>query len=1084
MSRRSWPPRLRLAVWVLTTALLPAWSAWPAAAQSQTAGPAPQLQAEAIRQIQALVAEKRGRTAAQRKLESHLLHTLLHARGDARLEAVPHLRLLAPDADGTTLVDVRVRTAADVKPTLLALRADKALPVAVHFKTATIRARVPVIALETIAALETVRFVAPARAPFFAHVDSEGDTTHQAIAARATFGTSGAGVKICAISDGVDSLALLQTEGDLPAVDVLAGQAGSGDEGTAMLEILHDLAPDATLGFASGNPDEATFANNIEALRTTSRCDILVDDVEYLSETPFQDTLLADAVNQVTAGGALYFSAAGNEGALDAGTSGTWEGDFHPNGSGSGVLAGVGPLHDFGDGGQSDPVTASAQAVELHWAEPAGAACTDYDLYAVDAAMTTIVDASTSVQDCSQDPVEIMGALSPGERIVVSLFNGSALPMINVRAFRGTLQLATAGSTRGHSAAAAAFSLAAAPAAAGIAAPGYPSGPYPGPFTAAQLPEPFSSDGPRRIFFDVDGNLLPGAPAGVFTSTGGVVRQKPDLTAADGVSTDVTVLARFFGTSAAAPHAAALAALLKSAQATITPTQVRSALTGSAIDLLAPAQIGWDRDTGFGIVMADRALAAIGAPLRFGFALGAITPHGLTGNGDSSIDPGEDWALSIVLKNIGGAGASGIHAMLSSSMPGVAFTTSTAAYPDLAPGAMSAASVPFTFSPYGVSCGAVIPFTLAVTAIGNASPTLLTFALVTGQPGSHVTVHYTGPLVAIPDGGSPPGAGNESPGLPAIASLTASTLGRLAGVAFRFDGATCTTAAGSSTVGVDHTFINDLTFDLQSPAGTSVRILSRIDSDGHNLCQITLSDGASPSIESASSAQAPFTGAWAPNLPFGKFQGEDPTGAWQLTAIDHFGGNTGNLRAFSLLLTPAVCATVTPASARIVATKAVTGGTLTPGGTVVYAVTLSNQGDGASFDNPGDELTDVLPSELVLTAATATAGSITTSGNTVSWNGGIPAGASVVITISARIQDSVAPTSLISNQGTVHYDALRNGTNQTTLATAGPGGGATTFAVNGAEVPALSPVGEGVLALLTAACAVRFLRRNEDSRPA
>ena len=76
--------------------------------------------------------------------------------------------------------------------------------------------------------------------------------------------------------------------------------------------------------------------------------------------------------------------------------------------------------------------------------------------------------------------------------------------------------------------------------------------------------ETFSSDGPRRIFFNADGTAY--TPGNV-SSTGGVLLQKPDLTAADGVSvTGVGGFASpFFGTSAAAPHAAAIAALVKSA---------------------------------------------------------------------------------------------------------------------------------------------------------------------------------------------------------------------------------------------------------------------------------------------------------------------------------------------------------------------------------------------------------------------------------------------------------------------------------------------------------------------------------------
>jgi len=67
----------------------------------------------------------------------------------------------------------------------------------------------------------------------------------------------------------------------------------------------------------------------------------------------------------------------------------------------------------------------------------------------------------------------------------------------------------------------------------------------------------------------------------------------------------------FYGTSAAAPHAAALAALVKSAKLSLTASQVKAALINGAIDV-QPA--GWDRDSGVGIIMADTAVAGVIPP--------------------------------------------------------------------------------------------------------------------------------------------------------------------------------------------------------------------------------------------------------------------------------------------------------------------------------------------------------------------------------------------------------------------------------------------------------------------------------------
>ena len=135
--------------------------------------------------------------------------------------------------------------------------------------------------------------------------------------------------------------------------------------------------------------------------------------------------------------------------------------------------------------------------------------------------------------------------------------------------------------SRGHSAAADAFSVAAAPANLPYGSllepgdPANPRGPFPEVFTVSQLPERFTSDGPRRIFFAADGTPAP------------QVRQKPEITAADGVVTTVHGFARFFGTSAAAPHAAAIAGLVLSGNPTATETELREAFEATALDLVA-----------------------------------------------------------------------------------------------------------------------------------------------------------------------------------------------------------------------------------------------------------------------------------------------------------------------------------------------------------------------------------------------------------------------------------------------------------------------------------------------------------------
>jgi uncharacterized repeat protein (TIGR01451 family) len=122
---------------------------------------------------------------------------------------------------------------------------------------------------------------------------------------------------------------------------------------------------------------------------------------------------------------------------------------------------------------------------------------------------------------------------------------------------------------------------------------------------------------------------------------------------------------------------------------------------------------------------------------------------------------------------------------------------------------------------------------------------------------------------------------------------------------------------------------------------------------------------------------------------------------------------------------------LSPAS--VSAAKSIVGTTFFETQNMTYQVVLTNGGPAAQGDNPGDEMTDVLPSSLTLVSASATSGTAVanTGTNTVRWNGSIPAGGSVTITIVASIKPGTAG-SPIANAATVNYDADGNGTNEST----------------------------------------------------
>ncbi len=156
--------------------------------------------------------------------------------------------------------------------------------------------------------------------------------------------------------------------------------------------------------------------------------------------------------------------------------------------------------------------------------------------------------------------------------------------------------------------------------------------------------------------------------------------------------------------------------------------------------------------------------------------------------------------------------------------------------------------------------------------------------------------------------------------------------------------------------------------------------------------------------------------------------------------------------------------------AAVTATKSVSGefrGT----GTVVYTVVLTNNGGGDQMDNPGNEFEDQLDVHLLhLVSAEADSGTAIAdpSTNLVTWNGAIPSGTSVTITITATV-DSRAVGGTVENEGILHFDQNGDGTNESVISSVpGSGGtGPTAFAVTN-DIPAVSPLGLALLALILA----------------
>ena len=192
----------------------------------------------------------------------------------------------------------------------------------------------------------------------------------------------------------------------------------------------------------------------------------------------------------------------------------------------------------------------------------------------------------------------------------------------------------------------------------------------------------------------------------------------------------------------------------------------------------------------------------------------------------------------------------------------------------------------------------------------------------TGAGAAPVTFAYAGPVVPIPDG-----AGADTAGPPVTAMIAVAGLGNsVTDVDFRIGGSACSTASGSTTVGIDHTFVGDIRISLTSPGGTTLVLIANAGSNGKNFCQVLHNDDAgAPSIQTAVAANAPFTGTWKPANPLSAFDGQNPNGNWTVTAQDFASGEIGSIRALSLVIDTATVSgppscDVLPAQGAIVGT--------------------------------------------------------------------------------------------------------------------------------------------------------------------
>ncbi|MFI5706867.1 hypothetical protein [Kribbella sp. NPDC051620] len=502
------------------------------------------------------------------------------------------------------------------------------------------RALVPYDRVEQVAALGWVAAIRPTESlpPDAGSFLSEGVALHRADAAQA-LGFDGGGVSVGVISDGVSNLSVAQGLGDLPA-GVTVQTTGSGDEGTSMLEIVHDMAPGADLFFhatGSGVTDHVAAQNALAA----AGIDILTEDIPFDSEPAFQKGLAAVNGEILAASGVWVSSSAGNLNSTHAPrVPATGTGTGPDGGAPTGCV--VAPTNTVAFNGADttfDVTVGPGNSISstLQWSEPraifpsAGAGgFTNLDLYILNAAGTSCLATSTGAQGGgSGDTIEQASWTNPSAttaatvKLAVNVTGSTGAkgtPTIDLR-WRGAGAVDATGNAGSLNPDSNYTDLATS---AGAVNAGTDQNP-----TTVGL-EGFSGQGPvSLVSTTVCSTSYPcpaSGPAGSNQSVlggGGRTAIAPTYTAADGVSVSgagnfgagscpaVTQGdCRFFGTSAATPSSAGVAALVLDAAGgpgTLTPSALTAVLNANATDRGTPGP-----DNAFGSGVLDAFSSATG----------------------------------------------------------------------------------------------------------------------------------------------------------------------------------------------------------------------------------------------------------------------------------------------------------------------------------------------------------------------------------------------------------------------------------------------------------------------------------------
>ncbi len=489
--------------------------------------------------------------------ELHLDISTLPAKGPSKLESslwqlveaqrAGGLAGLSAEAgrSGITLHDTATRVIVEAQPGQASAVAGAVALQGMVVETSygeLVQVLAPVRGLEALSNAEGVRFVRqPTR--YFPEVMGEGVGLVNAKAWQSA-GITGRGVRVAVLDAGFAGYSSLLGS-ELPSSVITQSFrsdqdiTGGGEvHGTAVAEIVHEVAPGAQLYLVNFETDPE-LANAVSWI-VDQGVDVVNFSMGCAVCGPGNGTGFAnDVVSWAVSHGVVWANGAGNE----AGAH--WAADwYNPDGD---------PWHNFTTADETNSVhhllAGDFMWVGLKWDDPWGASCNDYDLCLFDDA-SNLIGCTANVQNCvGAPPAEqfLFRAPSSGS-YGIAIYRYRATGVSHFHIYIDSPQpmeyTVAASSLLIPADNADAITVGAVP------------------WSSPNTIEPFSSQGPTE-----DG------------------RTKPDLVGPDRVSGATYGRSGFAGTSAASPHVAGAAALVKQAFRTYRPAQIKRFLERQAISL-------------------------------------------------------------------------------------------------------------------------------------------------------------------------------------------------------------------------------------------------------------------------------------------------------------------------------------------------------------------------------------------------------------------------------------------------------------------------------------------------------------------